>query len=85
MIKEKKESRGRGLSRRGALKLAAGALCAPAVLRVLPANAQSAAIKIGYVSPKTGPIAAFSESDCSFSWNRDPATGLIFVQSGPLG
>ena len=22
---------------------------------------------------------------CSFSWNRDPATGLIFIQSGPLG
>ena len=22
---------------------------------------------------------------CSFSWNRDPATGLIFFQSGPLG
>ena len=23
--------------------------------------------------------------DCSFPWNRDPATGLIFFQSGPLG
>jgi uncharacterized protein len=22
---------------------------------------------------------------CSFSWNRDPATGLIFIQSGPQG
>jgi branched-chain amino acid transport system substrate-binding protein len=63
MVKEKKEIFGRGLSRRGALKLAGGAVCAPAVLRVLPANAQSAAIKIGYVRPKTGPIAAFSESD----------------------
>ena len=20
---------------------------------------------------------------CHFSWNRDPATGLIFIQSGP--
>ena len=75
----------RGPSRRGALKLVGGAFAAPALLRVLPANAQSAAIKIGFVSPKTGPIAAFSESDCSFSWNRDPATGLIFIQSGPLG
>ena len=23
--------------------------------------------------------------DCHFSWNRDPATGLIFIQSGPRG
>jgi branched-chain amino acid transport system substrate-binding protein len=53
----------RGQSRRGALKLVGGALAAPALLRVLPANAQSAAIKIGFVSPKTGPIAAFSESN----------------------
>ncbi|MBM3600501.1 MAG: hypothetical protein FJX35_20055 [Alphaproteobacteria bacterium] len=22
---------------------------------------------------------------CSFSWNRDPATGLICIESGPLG
>ena len=38
-------------------------MAAPALLRVLPANAQSAAVKIGFVSPKTGPIAAFSASD----------------------
>ena len=30
---------------------------------MIPANAQSAAIKIGMVSPTTGPIAAFGEAD----------------------
>ena len=40
-----------------------GALAAPAVLRVIPANAQSKTIKIGHVSPKTGPLAGFGESD----------------------
>ena len=30
---------------------------------LIPANAQSAAIKIGFVSPTTGPIAAFGEAD----------------------
>jgi len=39
MIKEKREMFGQGLTRRGARKLTGGALCAPAVLRVLPANA----------------------------------------------
>ena len=63
MTEINKKNCGRGPSRRGALKLVGGALAAPALLRVLPANAQSAAIKIGFVSPKTGPIAAFSESD----------------------
>jgi branched-chain amino acid transport system substrate-binding protein len=51
------------LSRRDAVKLVAGLVAAPAILRVLPANAQSAAIKIGMVSPTTGPIAAFAEAD----------------------
>ena len=40
-----------------------GALAAPAVLRVIPANAQSKTIKIGHVSPKTGPLAGFGEAD----------------------
>lgn len=38
------------------LTLAAGGLCAPAL-------AQGARIRIGYVSPQTGPLAAFAESD----------------------
>src|SRR5262249_56035080 len=40
-----------------------GVIAAPAVLRVIPANAQSRVIKIGHVSPKTGPLAGFGEAD----------------------
>src|SRR5258708_367159 len=36
---------------------------APAVMRVIPANAQSRVIKIGHVSPRTGPLAGFGEAD----------------------
>src|SRR5258708_30344226 len=35
----------------------------PAVPRVSPANAQSRVIKIGHVSPRTGPLAGFGEAD----------------------
>jgi branched-chain amino acid transport system substrate-binding protein len=41
----------------------ATAVAAPAILRVIPANAQSKVIKIGHVSPRTGPLAAFGEAD----------------------
>ena len=51
------------VSRRTVVAGGLGALAAPAVLRVLPANAQSKTIKIGYVSPKTGPLAGFGEAD----------------------
>src|SRR5258708_2751412 len=51
------------ISRRGLVTAGLGAVAAPAVLRVLPANAQSRVIKIGHVSPRTGPIAAFGEAD----------------------
>ena len=51
------------LSRREVVKLASGLVAAPAILRMIPANAQSAAIKIGLVTPTTGPIAAFGEAD----------------------
>ena len=40
-----------------------GALAAPAILRVIPANAQSRVIRIGHVSPRTGPLAGFGEAD----------------------
>src|SRR6267378_2081167 len=48
-----------GISRRALV----GAIAAPAVLRVIPANAQSRTIKIGHVSPRTGPLAGFGEAD----------------------
>ena len=51
------------ISRRAVVKTGLGALAAPAILRVIPANAQSKAIKIGHVSPRTGPLAGFGESD----------------------
>ena len=53
----------RTISRRTLVKSSLGAIAAPAVLRVLPAAAQSQVIKIGHVSPKTGPLAGFGEAD----------------------
>jgi len=52
-----------GIDRRTLVKAGFGVLAAPAVLRVIPANAQSKAIKIGIVSPRTGPLAGFGEAD----------------------
>jgi branched-chain amino acid transport system substrate-binding protein len=51
------------ISRRTLVKTGIGAMAAPAVLRVLPAEAQSQVIKIGHVSPRTGPLAGFGEAD----------------------
>ena len=51
------------ISRRTLVKTGIGVIAAPAVLRVLPAEAQTATIKIGHVSPKTGPLAGFGEAD----------------------
>src|SRR5438128_11533873 len=52
-----------GISRRGLVRAGFGAIAAPAVLRIIPANAQSRVIKIGHVSPRTGPLAGFGEAD----------------------
>src|SRR5271166_1761648 len=54
---------GSGISRRSVVRAGLGAVAAPAVLRVIPAHAQSRVIKIGHVSPKTGPLAGFGEAD----------------------
>jgi branched-chain amino acid transport system substrate-binding protein len=51
------------VSRRTLVKAGLGAVAAPTVLRVIPANAQSRVVKIGHVSPKTGPLAGFGEAD----------------------
>src|ERR1700726_3389271 len=51
------------VSRRRVVGVGLGALAAPGVLRLSPANAQSRVIKIGHVSPKTGPLAGFGEAD----------------------
>ena len=50
-------------SRRTLMKVGLGALAAPAVLRTTVAGAQSRVIKIGHVSPRTGPLAGFGEAD----------------------
>ncbi|MGB9045167.1 MAG: hypothetical protein WCC81_22255 [Pseudolabrys sp.] len=51
------------ISRRTLVKTGLGAVAAPAILQILPAEAQSQTIKIGHVSPKTGPLAGFGEAD----------------------
>ena len=51
------------LSRRALVQGGLAAAAAPAVLTAIPAQAQSRAIKIGHVSPKTGPLAGFGEAD----------------------
>ena len=51
------------ISRRTLVKSGLGAIAAPTVLRALPAEAQSQVIKIGHVSPRTGPLAGFGEAD----------------------
>src|SRR5262245_22080868 len=53
----------RSVNRRTLIKTGFGALAAPAILNVIPVNAQSRVIKIGHVSPRTGPIAPFGEAD----------------------
>jgi len=51
------------INRRALVAGGLGALAAPAILRGIPANAQSKTIRIGHVSPKTGPLAGFGEAD----------------------
>src|SRR5260221_4244510 len=52
-----------GIARRTLGRGGLGAIAGPAVPRVIAANAQSRVIKIGHVSPKTGPLAGFGEAD----------------------
>jgi branched-chain amino acid transport system substrate-binding protein len=52
-----------GISRRSLVKGGLSAVAAPAVLNIIPAHAQSKTIKIGHVSPRTGPLAGFGEAD----------------------
>ncbi|NRB31283.1 MAG: ABC transporter substrate-binding protein [Rhizobiaceae bacterium] len=51
------------MNRRRFMTLAGGALAAPAILSKTRAYAQNPTIKVGYVSPKTGPLAGFAEAD----------------------
>ena len=53
----------KAINRRNLVKAGFGALAAPAALKIVPVNAQSRVIKIGHISPRTGPIAPFGEAD----------------------
>jgi branched-chain amino acid transport system substrate-binding protein len=53
----------RRVSRRAVVKTGLGALALPLAWRVRPARAQARPIKIGFVSPRTGPLAGFGEAD----------------------
>ena len=50
-------------TRRGFLAGTAAAVAAPALLKGTRAYAQNKTLKIGFVSPKTGPLAGFAEAD----------------------
>ena len=58
-----KRSSMRGATRRGFLVGSTAALASPAILRGTRAYAQSKTLKVGFVSPKTGPLAGFAEAD----------------------
>lgn len=51
------------LNRRHFLTATSAMLAAPAILRGTRAYAQTPVLKVGHVSPRTGPVAAFAEAD----------------------
>jgi len=59
----KASSRPVAIDRRALIAGGLGLVAAPAVLRTIPVNAQSKSIRIGHVSPRTGPLAGFGEAD----------------------
>jgi len=50
-------------SRRGFLAGSAATLAAPAILKSTRAYADDPVLRIGHVSPRTGPLAGFAEAD----------------------
>ena len=60
MSKTKVKS-GSRLSRRSFLTATAATVAAPAILRHSRAYAQDVVIKVGHVSPRTGPLAGFAD------------------------
>src|SRR5262249_9058797 len=63
-----------GISRRTLVRAGLGAVAAPAVLRVIPANAQSRGIQIGHGRPETGPPAGCGEAD---GFTREQVRGIL--------
>ena len=81
MSEGESNSRRGGLSRRHLMQAGIGVVAAPAILNIIPANAQSKTIKIGHVSPRTGPLAGFGEAD---GFVQEQVKGIIGkgLQSG---
>ena len=53
----------KGITRRSVIKGGAALVAAPAILRHTRAYAANPVIKVGHVSPRTGPLAGFAEAD----------------------
>lgn len=71
-----------GVNRRSMLKAGLFALTSPAVLRIIPANAQSKVIKVGFVNPQTGTLAAFGEPTAFLIEQARRATGGFIESAG---
>jgi branched-chain amino acid transport system substrate-binding protein len=69
------------MSRRTLIKSGAATIAMPALLGANSASAQAKVIKIGHVSPKTGPLAGFGEAD---AFILDQVRGILSkgLQSG---
>ena len=63
MKSKKRKGSLRKLTRRAVLSGITAAVAAPAVLKFTRAYAANPTIKIGHVSPRTGPLAGFAEAD----------------------
>jgi branched-chain amino acid transport system substrate-binding protein len=59
----KNKSDKKGISRRRFIQGTAAIVAAPAILKYTRSYAANPVIKIGYVSPQTGPLAGFGEAD----------------------
>ena len=63
MKSKKRKYNPKNLTRRSVLSGITAAAAAPAVLKFTRAYAANPTIKIGHVSPRTGPLAGFAEAD----------------------
>ena len=82
----REETHMRQIDRRHVLRgLTATGLAAPAILRTRAARAQSTALRVGHVSPRTGPLAGFAEADdFVLEAIRERFAGGIEGQGGPV-
>jgi branched-chain amino acid transport system substrate-binding protein len=60
---DERSSRKKTISRRRFIQSAAALAAAPAILKYTRSYAANPVLKIGYVSPQTGPLAGFGEAD----------------------